>query len=331
MARKSWHRSFKVVSLLIVCVVLASASLQYSVAEILDSQKTISAYGAIQVVHTTTIIVGVDVWCGTTANKFLSEGHLSLMQECGIQMVRLEFDNDSVANLRTLVPVVVQNGIEVLGLLLRTDLAPDNVDAWGDWVYSVVNEFKQYVHVWEIWNEPNLENYFPGKDPVKYTNFLKRGYTEAKRADPTCKVLGGSIAFTHQNARNFLEAIYQNGGKDYMDALSYHPYVDGWRSPDEEGGNNPYPWLASKVRPLMANYGDTRPIWITEFGYPTGDIGEQLQADYLVQALEMARDWGWVETFIIYNWQDGGGFTFGLTKSNGTPKPSFYAVKSFAA
>jgi len=326
MIKESWHRNFKVVSLLIVCVVLASAGLQNSIAATLDSQRTISSYGEIQVVHTLRMIVGTDIWYGTTASKFLSESYLSLMQECGIQMVRLEFSLDSVANLRTLVPVVVQNGIQVLGLLLRTDLAPDNVDAWGDWVYSVVNEFKQYVHVWECWNEPNLENYFSGKDPVKYTNFLKRCYTEAKRADPTCFVLGGSVVFTHRTALNFLTAIYQNGAKDYMDALSYHPYCTPY-APDDTSSPNPFIKLTD-VRTIMANYGDTRPIWITEVGW-NADIGEAKQADYLVQALEMARDWGWIETFIIYNWQDGGGFTYGLLRTDLSPKPSFYAVKSF--
>jgi hypothetical protein len=279
------------------------------------------------------MIVGVDVWCGTTASRFLSESHLPLMQECGIQMVRLEFSSDSVASLRTLVPVVVQNGIQVLGLLLRTDLAPDNEDAWGDWVYSVVNEFKQYIKVWEIWNEPNQDKFFSGKDPVKYTVFLKRGYTEAKRADPTCKVLGGSVVFTHQTALNFLSAIYENGAKDYMDALSYHPYCSPY-APDDTSSPNPYIYL-TKVRTIMANYSDTRPLWITEVGWTTndnGEVGETNQANYLVKALQMARDWGWVETFIIYNWKDSettGTATKGLLRTDLSPKPSFYAVENF--
>lgn len=331
MRRKNWYRKFKVFSLLIVCVVLAGAGLQRSIAETLDSQRTIQGYG---VIHNLRMIIGTDIWCGTTANKFLSESYVSLMQECGIQMVRLEFDSDSVANLRTLVPVVVQNGIQVLGLLLRIDLAPDNEDAWGDWVYSVVNEFKQYIKVWEIWNEPNLDKFFSGKDPVKYTNFLKRGYTEAKRADPTCTVLGGSVVFTHSIAQNFLEIMYQSGANDYMDALSYHPYCTPY-APDDLSSPNPYIKLAD-IRDIMVQNGaGSKKIWITEVGWTANDdglVGEQNQADYLVQALEMAREWGWVETFIIYNWKDSateGSSTKGLLRTDLSPKPSFYAVQSF--
>jgi len=87
--------------------------------------------------------VGVDVWCGTTSNTFSSRTYLPLMQQCGIQMVRLEFNRDSVANLRRLVPTVVNNGMQVLGLLMRTDLTR-NIDAWGDWVYSIVSEIHEF-------------------------------------------------------------------------------------------------------------------------------------------------------------------------------------------
>jgi hypothetical protein len=276
------------------------------------------------------MIVGVDVWCGTTSSKFLA--YLPLMQECGIQMVRLEFSRDSVANLRTLVPTVVNNGIKVLGLLIRTDLAPNNVDSWGDWVYSVVSEFKQYIKVWEIWNEPNQDKFFSGKDPVKYTNFLKRAYTEAKRADPNCFVLGGSVVFTHNTALNFLRTIYDNGGGDYMDALSYHPYCSPYAPDDTSSTPNPYIYL-TRVRDVMTEYGEQdKKIWITELGWAAGEIGEQTQADYLVQALQMARDWGWVETSIIYNWKDSkstGTATKGLLRTNLSPKASFYAVENF--
>jgi len=332
MRKQKWYRNLKIVSLLIVCVVLAGAGLQSSIAELLSPQRKISAYG---VLHTSRLTVGVDIWWGTTASKFVSQGHASRMQECGIEMVRLQFDSSSVANLRTLVPVVVDNGIQVLGLLFRTDLAPDNEDAWGDWVYSVVNEFKQYIKVWEIWNEPNLDKYFSGKDPVKYTNFLKRAYTEAKRADPTCFILGGSIVFTHNTALNFLRAVYDNGGRDYMDALSYHPYCDPYAPTDTSSTPNPYIYL-TRVRDVMVDYGEQdKTIWITEVGWSAnedGQVGDEKQAQYLTEALEIARDWGWVETIIIYNWKDSateGSSTKGLLRGDLSPKPSFYAVQSF--
>jgi hypothetical protein len=275
------------------------------------------------------MIVGVDIWWGMTRTQFLND-HLTKMKECGVQMVRINFgDLSYMNNLRSLVPAIVGNGIDVLGLLMRAELAPDNVDAWGDWVYDVVSEFKNNVHVWEIWNEPNMDNFFSGADPVRYTSFLKRGYTEAKRADPTCFVLGGSIVFTKQSSLDFLTAMYNGGAKDYMDALAYHPYCAPF-SPENTNVANAYNKLETQVRPVMVQNGDgDKKIWITEMGWATDDVSEAQQATYIVQALTMAQDWGWVEAFIIYKWMDSSGYLKGLLDMDGSPKPSFNAVKDF--
>jgi hypothetical protein len=276
--------------------------------------------------------VGVDMWSGTSTSRMSS--YLSEMQDAGITTIRLEFNSGSIANLRTLVPYATKNGIKIIGLLLRTDLAPDNVDAWGNWVYNTVNEFKSYVHVWEMWNEPNLDKFFPGKDPVKYTNFLKRGYTEAKLADPTCFVLGGSIAFTHSYAQNFLKIMYHNGANNYMDALSWHPYCTPY-APDDLSSPNPFIKLADIRNIMVQNGAADKKIWITEVGWTSNDdgqVGEQNQANYLVQALNIAKNWGWVDTFIIYNWKDSsssGTGTKGLLHTDYSPKPAYYAVKDF--
>jgi len=298
--------------------------------------------------------VGVDIYWSMTRTQFLND-YLAKMKEIGVQMVRIHMNPDYMDSLRLLIPEIRNNGIEVLGLFMNYDYAPAthgststpyDTDGYGDWVYDVVNEFKQYINVWEIWNEPNLDDffYYSGDDEGNaraYFPFLKEGYTNAKAADPTCIVLGGSLVFARTRTYNFLNAMYEEGAKNYMDHLSFHPYIDGYRSPEATGGNNPYNGPESgtiglpAIHSLMLSHGDSRPMWITEFGYPTNDngqIGETLQAGYLVKALEMARDWGWVETFIIYNWKDSvtqGSLTKGLLHTDRTPKPSFYAVKDF--
>lgn len=271
------------------------------------------------------MIVGVDIWWGTSRSTFLNRD-LPLMKECGLQMIRLNFGELAyMDNLRTLVPTIVGNGIGVLGLLMRTDLSPDNVGAWGDWVYGVVSEFKDYVHVWELWNEPNLTKFFTGADPVKYTNFMKRGYTEAKRADPTCFCIGASICQTKQSGLDFFTAIYENGGKDYMDAVAYHPYCNPY-SPERTDVATAYTKLETHVRPIMERYGDgDKKLWLTEIGWSVTDVGEQNQANYHQKALTMALNWGFVEQYTVYNWTKDKG----LTDSAVNPRPSFYSVRDW--
>lgn len=283
---------------------------------------------------------GADIWNMTTASTFRS--YVAQLKELGVQYIRVGFANESLSNMRTLIPQIINSGFQVLGLLMEKSYAPNNPTGWGDWVTSVVNEFKQYVHVWECWNEPNQTNiFFNGGTKEQYVDFLKECYTHAKAADPTCQVWGGSIAFTHNAAISWLTAIYENGGKDYMDGVAWHPYCNPYRP---EAGypnshpNNPYEWL-TRVKAEMERWGDTRNIWITELGWqsnaPTDPnlptINQQLQADYTVEALKMAYDWGWVEGYILYSYRDSSTMTdkMGLVTSSLTPKLSFYAVKDF--
>jgi hypothetical protein len=313
------------------------------------SQNPIPSSGTI-VYGPSKMIVGVDYYWQTDEFDFTKKD-LPLLKTAGIQMLRLSFNGDSVPNLRKLVPAVVNNNeykLQVLGLLVRTDLLErtdldltQKLNAWGDWVNDTVYRFKSNVTVWEIWNEPSWNYGFgsPG-DPVKYMYFLKRAYDKVKNACPECKVLGGSVLATGQYGLTFLSGIYKNGANDSMDALAFHPYCypkppqEPYQTDDEKAF-----WkLETEVRPIMANYGDgDKKIWITEMGWATNDPGgegvsEDEQAKYLVKALEMARDWGWVETFIIYKWKDSelqGRLTKGLLHTDRTPKPSFYAVKDF--
>lgn len=275
------------------------------------------------------MIIGTDVYRQTSEANI--RRYLPRINECGLPIIRLEFNRQTVPYIRDMVPHIRQSGIEVLGMLMRTDLVGE-INAWGDWVADIVSEFKGDIKKWEVWNEPNLDEFWPPpKNPAEYTRFLNRAYDRIKQVDSSCIVAGGSIVFTSQRHIDYFRAVLENNPK--WDVVSWHPYCKPYPPT-----NSAYTRLASVVRPLMAEFGDYSPIWITEFGYPTnyptGDgVSEAQQAEYLVQALEMAQNWGWVDMFIIYNWKDSessGKYTKGLTYTDGvTPKPSFYTVKDF--
>jgi exo-beta-1,3-glucanase (GH17 family) len=289
------------------------------------------------------ILVGVDYWSGFSASSFLSRD-LPFLKEANIDYLRLEFGPSYANNLATLVPAVVQNGIEVLGILMRKDLVNDT-DAWGTWVSDTVSTYKDKIKVWEIWNEPNWNTGFgaPG-DPVKYVDFLKIAYVKAKQADPDCVVLGGSILGTDYAAQNWLMSMYNNGAGDYMDAVSIHPYCSSVCPlyPNATGSGKAF-WKLQNMRDLMVQYGDeNKNIWVTEMGWATGGSGavntEAEQALYLSQALNLSESWDWLQTFIIYQWMDGGSFYYGLVREKYTPpytydafcKPSFNATRDFS-
>lgn len=330
----SWHHIFQVASLLAVLVVLPYMHAHAS-ADLQDSQNVILTYGVIR----ERMLVGVDYWAGVTASFFTSRD-LPFLKEAGISILRQEFGAWSEGNLATLIPLVRANGIEVLGLLMRQDLI-GNIDAWGDWVYNTVLKYKNMVKVWEIWNEPDWQTGFQ-EDPEGYTEYLKRAYIRAKEADPTCSIVAGALTGAEEGCLNYFRRMYDAGAKNYFDAFSIHCYPQGPPEYPNVGSWGQAFWKIQWFKDLMDEKGDEyKKIWITEFGWATGGDGvsEALQADYLVRALTMAKNWGWVETAIIYKWMDAASANlyYGLTRESYSPpytsesfcKPSFFAIKDF--
>jgi hypothetical protein len=67
-----------------------------------------------------------------------------------------------------------------------------------------------------------------------------------------------------------------------------------------------------QLHQVMSTHADTRPMWITEFGWTTANqapdrgygqyVTPQNQADYLVGAFEWAHEyWSWVTGMFVWN------------------------------
>jgi hypothetical protein len=195
-------------------------------------------------------------------------------------------------------------------------------------VYETVKRYKKYVHVWEIWNEPNITPFWSPKPDVKeYAKLLKVAYEAAKRADPDCTVVGAATAGTDLD---FIKGLLENGGGDHMDVVSFHPYQGdlGSLSPDKGG-------LAEQirsVRKLLAEHGCRKPIWLTEIGHRTTgthghtSVTEQQQAAYLIRTYAIALSSG-AERVFWFNLQDWEEY-WGMVKQDFKPKPSFDAYRA---
>jgi 5-hydroxyisourate hydrolase-like protein (transthyretin family) len=285
-----------------------------------------------------TMVVGVCY--ANSASAFINKD-AALMHEAGITIVRLMFHPYALSNqLPKLVPAIINAKIAVLGVLYNEELlAANNINGWADYVYKTVSTYKNYVKVWEVWNEPDWNTGFAPDGQVgsvsKYVQWLKAAYPKIKQADPTCRVIGGSISVVQDNTLTWLSKMYDNGARTYMDVLSVHPYSNGSPLPPAMTSGGKAFWRAQDARTIMVQRGDTdKLMWFTEIGWRTSGSGvvvtEAVQAQYIKDALTYAKtNWSWLETFILYSWQDGGGYNFGLLRSDGSRKPSFYAVKTF--
>ncbi|MBI3920623.1 MAG: endo-1,4-beta-xylanase [Armatimonadetes bacterium] len=161
---------------------------------------------------------------------------------------------------------------------------PKDIDAWSNMVREMVGTWKSQVHDWEIINEP-VAHYLP----EVYFPFLQAAYKAAKEADPKCNVVG--ICGFH-NDDKMIPYVFEQGGLQYMDVLSMHPYAVFGNTP-ERG----LPPIWESIGDRMRQDGTEKPVWSTEFGFratdwrPTPDIegaaldltDEKTQADYAVR------------------------------------------------
>lgn len=115
------------------------------------------------------------------------------------------------------------------------------------------------IRRWQIWNEPNLREYWQTQPwPAQYVRLLRAAHTAIKRADPGAKVvLGGLVNFSWSN----LKAIYDAGGRGAFDVAAIHPYTAKISNVTR---------ILKLVRKVMRRAGDARvPISLTELSWPS--------------------------------------------------------------
>ena len=221
---------------------------------------------------------------------------------------------------------------------------PDDPRAFGRFLESFAARHGDRVDAWEIWNEPNEDDFFAG-DAEDYVALLAPAAAALRRTDPTADVVLGAPTY---NDTNWLREVYDAGARPHFDVLATHPYMAPSDLPPEtrEDGNI---WLLThvdEVRDLMVARGDAdKPIWFTEFGWhlrpPAPDqepwdrgVDAATQADYLVRTIDqVAADHPWVEAVYWYNARErtdshARDNTYGLVRTDLVPKPAWWAAQA---
>jgi LysM repeat protein len=180
----------------------------------------------------------------------------------------------------------------------------------------------------EVWNEQNIDFEWPAGEisPVSYVNnMLAPAYAAIKNANPNVLVISGAPAPTgFDNSFNawadnrYIAGMWQAGAANHLDCIGVH-HNAGATSPTvtvgHPGGTH-YSWYFLPMLNLYHNtFAGTRPVCFTELGYlsPEGFPGlppnfswaanntVANQAQWLAQAVTLARTGGRVKLFIVYN------------------------------
>ncbi|MGA3080468.1 MAG: hypothetical protein ABSD44_03680 [Terracidiphilus sp.] len=143
--------------------------------------------------------------------------------------------------------------------LAMASRAPCDLNAWRDYVRSVVRHYKNSgIEGYEPWNEPN--NYPADASYIAPLLEMNRiAYEVIKKEQPSALVLTSGINAT-ETSWDYLENYARAGGLKYADILAEHFYVPP--APPEAMLRK-----IRKVQQIVQRYRPGMPIWNTETGW----------------------------------------------------------------
>jgi hypothetical protein len=271
----------------------------------------------------------------SAANQYMDK-----IAESGAEWIRMDFlwmliePSENNFNWDVMDKIVIackERGLKILGTLYSPppkNPTPENwwpgwppddnfADKYAHFVSSVVERYRpggilstlkgwgtSYgVTHWELWNEPNQEDFWPGLKKYKmdkplwvvdtdnisnnaylYVDYvLKPGYNAAKESDPMCTVLLGGLYFINEYVDEYyLSKIIERGATNYFDVASVHMYHKNYSPDDEYLERTIYVppnyyrtdtiFSFSKILDNLRqnpNYFPDKHIWVTEFGWKT--------------------------------------------------------------
>lgn len=205
------------------------------------------------------------------------------------------------------------SGVNILGIFMgrvsfydgganpHTD---EGIAAFAKYCAFLAKELRGIVDHWEMWNEWNIKAFNPTlESPETYAKLVKAVYTEVKKVNPDAFLIGCDTAgiadekYTF-NVYTWIKSVFDAGAYEYMDAVSGHHY--DW----DKGGfdETKYITVATSLRKLMSEYGEPKPIWITETGVSTqiGGAPKDEQPGVLAMIYAMMTGYNLADKIMYY-------------------------------
>lgn len=139
---------------------------------------------------------------------------------------------------------------------------------WGQYVNQIALRYKGTVRDWEVWNEPNLSEFWPAS-PALFARLMQVSYQAIKAADPNATVVLGGIyrGVNDTTIRSIFSALRDldpTGVNRYFhDVIGFHLYDGGHCSTLDE--------LEYLRQFFWKPYVGDKPIWMTESGIRVWD------------------------------------------------------------
>lgn len=215
--------------------------------------------------------------------------HAADMRAAGVETWRVEFSWDLIESQQGTFAWAASDrkvlagaaaGMDVLGLALRAPAwsnggdtnpfrPPTDPATYAAFLKALIGRYgpkgslwsehpevpKRPIRAWEIWNEPNLVNYFATQPFAKpYARLLRSAYRAVKQADPGATVLMASMAnYSWRDLKTLLDA---KGPRLRFDAAGAHPF---------SGRPSNMLKIVRLNRQVLDQHGYRKvPLWLTE-------------------------------------------------------------------
>lgn len=292
---------------------------------------------------------------------------LKLARDAGAHFVRVDIDWSRIepdrgtldwSSTDRVVDAVIAAGMVPTGLVAYTPswaanpadgppdthFRPHDRALFAQFAEAAATHFRGRIPVWEVWNEPNIHDFYkPAPNLDEYAALLAATYKAIKSVDTQLIVVSGGLSPAVDGNGDitpvtFTEGLYARGANRYFDALGMHPYTFP-SLPDDPSTASWNAFLQMwQMHDVMARGGDdAKMIWMTEFGAPTGSapdaVSEQVQAETVKTVLTQAREIPWMGPAFVYSLRDAGTDpsdreqNFGLLRSDFSEKRSYSAIR----
>ena len=276
---------------------------------------------------------------------------LDMIADAGLKFIRMDLTWGGVEREKgiynfggydALTEGCVKRGIRILYILDysnqlhesdRSVRTTEGREAFARFAEAAAKRYAGKGILWEIWNEPNLKQFWTPQPSVEdYCALVETTAPLVRKADPS-----GTIAAPATSGIPFewLEECFKKGLLEWVDVLTVHPY----RSQPPETVIKDY----ARLRELNKRYapeGKEMPIISGEWGYSQinwdrSALTEEQQAQYLVRMF-LVNLYEGVPVSIWYDWKDDGTdpkereHHFGTVTHDLKPKQAYLAAKILA-
>jgi hypothetical protein len=235
-----------------------------------------------------------------TTTPELIHNDMEMLKRAGINVLRISFGWDGIESTKgkfdwlfwdDYVKTAVDDyGITLIPYICYTPMwnstgdtsnywnhTPIDYDEFGKFVFALVSRYKDRIKSWELWNEPDIKEYWSGNaaDLAKLTRI---GAEAVRRADPGAIVvlagLAGHVEFTRTLFRDL-------NISPYVDVVNCHSYYETWNGDPLE---TVVPYVNS-LSDIIRRYGNKQSLWMAEVGYstfrkPDGYVSDSYWATY---------------------------------------------------